>query len=71
MKIQDGKLYQLLTPTAFLRLLKTNREAIRTSHFIAPKIGSRGFGKIFVEYNYVPTKSKTTTAKKRVRARSY
>lgn len=58
----SDKLHQLLTPGQFLRVLKTNRGAIKRTKFIAPKLGSSGFGKIYVEYNYVPKQQANVSA---------
>lgn len=48
------------SPQVFLRFLKNekNREAIVSSRFIAPKLGSNHFGKIEVELKHEP-KGKT------------
>lgn len=55
----SSKLYTYLTPGEFLSLLKADRGSIKKSKFIAPKLGSFGMGKIYVEYNYEP-KSRAT-----------
>jgi hypothetical protein len=50
---------QILTPKAFLRLVRSgNKNAIKRTKFIAPKLGSNNLGKICVQYNYAPTTRK-------------
>lgn len=49
-----GKLYQILSPEDFLRLLKEDRDSIKDSKFIPPKLGTTSLGKVYVEYYYVP-----------------
>src|SRR5688500_6008518 len=58
-----SKLYKYLTPREFISLLQTDRGSIKKSKFIAPKLGTFGMGKIYVEYNYEP-RSKTRTIPK-------
>lgn len=48
------KLHKYLTPAAFLSLMKTDRGCIKKSKFIAPRLGSFGMGKVYVEFNYEP-----------------
>lgn len=52
----DGTFHQILSPSQFLSLVKTDRIAIKTSKFIPPRIGSRDFGKVYAEYYYIPGK---------------
>jgi hypothetical protein len=52
----DPTLHQILSPSQFLSLVKTDRNAIKTSKVIPPRIGSRHFGKVYVEYYYIPGK---------------
>jgi hypothetical protein len=44
---------QIVSPEKFLKILKRRPNAIKNSHFIAPKLGKKNdFGKIEVEYFY-------------------
>jgi hypothetical protein len=55
----ETTLHQFLTPAQFLRIVRTDKKAIKKSEFIPPKIGSRDFGKVYVEYYYVPGTART------------
>jgi len=46
----------ILTPQAFLRFIKTeqNRPAIVRSRFVAPTLGSKGFGHVMISLKYEP-----------------
>ena len=62
---EGSGLHQIVSPSAFLKILRDNKEVIKRSKFISPKIGSKHLGKFYVEYNYAPTtpkKSRRTTA---------
>lgn len=39
---------QELTPEEFLKLMKNNRSAVKSSKIVAPRLGEQGFGKIRV-----------------------
>jgi hypothetical protein len=52
-----GKLYGILSAAEFLQLLKRDRDSIKTSKFIPPKLGTKSLGKFYVEYYYVPKSS--------------
>lgn len=58
----DGTFHEILSPSQYLSLVKTDRIAIKTFKFIPPRIGSRHFGKVYVEYYYTP-------GKRRIKAR--
>lgn len=58
----NGRLHQILSPRAFLWLMKNDRTSIKRTKVIAPKLGSNSLGKIYVEYNYAPTTTKEQSA---------
>ena len=45
------KTHKDVTPREFLKLSAAERRNIKTSRILAPRLGSRNFGKIRVEYN--------------------
>lgn len=58
----NGRLYQLLSPKSFLAILRNDKGAIKKTKFIAPKLGSKSLGHIYVEYNYAPNIKKQSAA---------
>ncbi len=46
--LMKPKTEQDLTPAEFIELIRTNRDVIRSSKIIPPKLGEKGFGKIRV-----------------------
>ena len=54
----NGKLYEIVSPERFLQILKTNKDAIKRSEFLPPRLGSNSLGRVYIEYYYVP-KSKS------------
>lgn len=48
---------RLFTPSAYLKFINnpSNRSAIKNVKFIPPKLGSSDFGKVYVEFKYLPT----------------
>jgi hypothetical protein len=48
---------RLFTPAAYLKFIKnpSNKRAIESVKIIPPVLGSSDFGKIYVEFKYLPT----------------
>lgn len=44
-------LSQKMNAQQFIKLVRTNRRAIKKSTFVMPKLGERGYGYFKVEYN--------------------
>ena len=42
---------EVLSPKAFLRLVKENPTMVKSSQVVPPKAGSRGFGSFVVRYS--------------------
>jgi predicted metalloendopeptidase len=57
----EGKLHKIVSPKTFLKTLRENREAIKRTKFIVPKLGSKSLGKFYVEYYYAPTSKKSAS----------
>jgi hypothetical protein len=49
-------LTRIFTPAAYLKFISNseNKNAIEKVEFIPPKLGSSGFGRIYVELKYIP-----------------
>lgn len=47
---------RLFTPSAYLKFISNpaNKSAIKNVKMIPPKLGSDDFGKIYVEFKYLP-----------------
>ena len=50
----ENKLSRIFTPEGYLKFIKdgSNRDSIGKVKILPPKIGSSGFGKIYVELKY-------------------
>lgn len=56
----SSKIFEIMSPQKFLKLLRENRGCIKSSKFIAPELGTNSFGEVYVEYRYVPRSTVTT-----------
>lgn len=52
--ILDCRIQEIVSPEIFLEIVKTEKEAIKNSKFILPKLETTDFGKFYIEYYYVP-----------------
>ena len=41
---------QVVEPAEYIRILKHDRKSVKGARFVAPKLGSEGFGKIVIKF---------------------
>lgn len=57
LRSNPSSIKKVVSPQQFIRMVKTQKDAIASTRFIAPRLGSKGLGKVVVTYKYEPSQS--------------